>query len=250
MNKNNIIAIVQARLSSSRFPRKVLTPLLGKPVLAHVVNRIKKAQQIDNVVIATTNQDEDLEIVDWCKANHVTYFRGDLNDVLSRFYHCAQEFKATHIVRVTSDNPLVDPAIIDLTIAKLLNENADYVANNLEKTFPHGLDVEFFTMQALSEAFNKSKEAYEREHVTQYIRKNPLDFKISNLSSSVNLHDIRLTLDEKQDYELIEIVMKLLNEDVSLTNIQKLFEKYPSLKKINAESKARHQAYNSGQKII
>lgn len=250
MQSKNIVAIIQARLSSSRYPRKVLLPLLGEPVLAHVVKRIKKSKLVNSVVVATTLQHEDLEIFSWCEKNDIACYRGDLEDVLSRFYHCAKDNNATHILRVTSDNPLVDPEVIDQTIQKLFDEGADYSANNITKTFPHGFDVEFFTMKSLEIAFHKSFEKSDREHVTQYIRRMNNEFKSVNFSNKTNLHDIRLTLDEKEDFELIEIVMKLLNQDVSLNRVADLFNKYPSLKKINEGSRDRHQIYNKNQQIV
>lgn len=250
MKENNIVAIIQARLSSTRYPQKVLLPLLGEPVISHVINGIKKSKLVNRVVVATTNLDEDMKIVKWCEENKVDFFRGDLHDVLSRFYHCAKLYNASHILRVTSDNPLVDSEIIDKTIEKLISEKADYAANNLVKTYPHGFDVELFTLKSLEIAFNQSTEKYDREHVTQYIRRQDKIFKIVNIRNEVDLHEIRLTLDEKEDFELIEIVMKLLDGKYSLRNVAILFEKYPSLKKINSNAKDRHHTYNKSQNII
>lgn len=250
MQKNNIVAIVQARLGSTRFPGKVLTSLLGKEVLLHVIERIRASILVNKVVVATTDLSEDQMIVDWCLKNKIECFRGDLHDVLSRFYLCAQKYQATHIVRVTSDNPLADPKVIDLTIKKLLTEKADYAANNLIKSFPHGLDVEFFTMDALTQAHTHAKENYEREHVTQYIRHRPETYKLVNVKNETDVSDIRLTLDEKVDFQLIETVMKLLEGKTSLDRIIKLFEENPALKEINLNAKERHKNYNSSQNII
>lgn len=250
MMKKNIVAIVQARLSSSRLPGKVLINLNGKTVLQHVVDRLMKSKYINEIIIATTTKSEDQKLVDWCREKNIKCFRGDLENVLSRFYHCATENNADVIVRVTSDNPLVDPKIIDQTIELFFKENADYGANNLEKTFPHGLDVEVISYHALEVSYLEAKETFEREHVTQFIRHRPNRFKLVNFAAPGDYHEIRVTLDEEEDKNLIEKIIQETGVDVDFVALINLFKKNPELKKLNSDSKNRHQKYNQSQKII
>jgi len=247
---NKIIAIVQARMSSTRLPGKVLKTLLSKPVLKHVIDRILDSKYINQVVVVTTNDPDDDKLVEWCKKNNLECFRGDREDVLKRFYECSKKYKADNIVRITSDNPLVDPEIIDKTIDLFYKENADYCANNIIKTFPHGFDVEVVTFKSLKESHINAKKDFEREHVTQFIRYRPNEFKLCNLSSNKDCHKIRLTLDNETDFQLIELVMLLLGENANLFALQSLFSKFPSLTKINLDAKNWHAEYNNREKII
>lgn len=245
-----VIAIVQARLSSTRLPRKVLRPLLSKPLLAHVIDRLHQAKLIDQVVVATTKEKDDDELVSWCEQNNHQFFRGSLDNVLSRFYHCATEFEANHIVRVTSDNPLADPEIIDQTIQYYFDTKADYCANNLVKKFPHGLDVEVFSYAGLKEAHENATEDFEKEHVTQYIRHRKDKYKISSYEASGEYNDIRITCDEDQDYQLIKIIMKILGEDAKSDEVIQLFRELPALKKINEDALKNHKTQNDKQGIV
>ena len=247
---SKIIAIVQARMSSTRLPGKVLKTLLSKPVIKHVIDRLLSSKYIDQVVVATTHNYEDDKLAEWCKKNHIECFRGDSEDVLLRFYECGKKYEADGIVRVTSDNPLVDPVIIDKTIDLFYRQKADYGCNNLKKTFPHGLDVEVITKEGLHESHIKATEPFEREHVTQFIRHRPKKYHLCNLSSDENWHKIRLTLDDETDFQLIELVMVLLGEDAGFIALKDLFSKFPSLLKINLEARDWHADYNKNQNII
>jgi len=245
------IAIVQARMSSTRLPGKVLKPLSGKVVLEHVLERLRKCKLIDQIVIATTTDEIDDQLVEWCNKKNVMCFRGDRNDVLSRYYECASKFNAEEVVRITSDNPLIDPEIVDEVIALRRKSEADYAANNLEKSFPHGLDVEVMTFQALAESNKNAIEDFEREHVTQYIRHRPKQYKLINLSADGgNWHSIRLTLDEDADRQLIEVVMRLLGNDLRFKDLIELFSELPSLAKMNTEAREWHAGYNKNENII
>ena len=244
------VAIVQARMSSTRLPGKVLKPLLGKLVLDHVLDRLRMCKLVDQIIIATTTDEVDDQLVTWCKKNNVVCFRGDRNDVLSRYYECASKFNAEEIVRITSDNPLIDPEIIDEVITLRRKFDADYAANNIEKSFPHGLDVEVIKYQALAECNKNALKDFEREHVTQYVRYRPKQFKLVNLPSGGDWHNIRLTLDEDEDRQLIEVVMRLLGNDLRFKDLTELFSELPSLAKVNTDAKASHANYNQNEKII
>lgn len=245
-----IAAIIQCRLGSTRLPRKIFLDLNGKPVIKHVVERIKKSKKIKKIIIATTLEPEDDEICKWCEKESLDYFRGDNKDVLSRFYHCANHFKVSKIVRVTSDCPLIDPEIIDKTIELFTNEKSDYASNNLEKTFPHGFDTEIFSFKSLETAYLNSTSEIEKEHVTQFIRKRPREFKLSNLSSKRNLSGIRVTIDEKEDLILMKKIFETLGNEAYYKDLESLFIKSPQLKKLNENAKSRHNNYNEEKEII
>ncbi|MGD2118684.1 MAG: glycosyltransferase family protein [Chromatiales bacterium] len=245
-----IVAIVQARMSSSRLRGKVLKPLGEKLVLEHVVMRLSRAEMIDEIVVATTVDAEDDVLVDWCKKKRISFFRGQRDNVLARFYECAVETHADAIVRVTSDNPLLDPAVVDRTIRLFKKSGADYAANNLVKSFPHGLDVEVISFAALSQSWREAGEGFELEHVTQFVRHRPERFKLVNLKADADHHDIRITLDEPDDYQLIRLIYRLLGDAADYRSIVDLFADFPVLHSINSEAGKSHAEYNQSQKIV
>lgn len=246
----NIIAIIQARQTSTRLPGKTMRMLSGKPLLQYVVDNLEKAQNINKLVVATTTDPED-DIIDlWCKRNSIFVYRGDREDVLSRFYECALKYKADAIVRVTSDCPLVDPFIVDNVIDLFKNTKSDYSANNLVKSFPHGLDIEIFSFDVLRESFENAKKQQEREHVTQYIRARPEKYKLTNFSCSGNYNDIRVTIDEEMDFKLVESIIRKLGDDITFKDLQSLYQENPDLFSINIDAKSRHREYYKKENII
>lgn len=250
----NIIAIVQARMTSTRLPGKTMRILSGKPLLQHVVDNLKKSKNIDKLVVATTTDSED-DIIDlWCKKNSIFSYRGDREDVLSRFYECALKYKADAIVRVTSDCPLIDSIIVDSVIDLFKTTNSDYATNSLIKSFPHGLDIEIFSFDALRESFENTKKQNDREHVTQYIRSRPEKFKLTNFLSSGDYSgvysSIRVTIDEDEDFELVELIINKLGNDINLKDLLKLYQEDPDLFNINKGAKSRHKEYYEKQNII
>ena len=164
-----VSAIIQARTGSSRLPGKVLKEICGLPVLVHVINRVKQAKKVNEIIVATTDKASDEVIVDISEMENIKVFRGSEEDVLERYYKTALHFKSDIIVRITSDNPLTDHRLIDKIVENLIIHNADYSCNNMPSTYPYGLDCECFTFQVLEEAFFNAKDKYEREHVTPYI---------------------------------------------------------------------------------
>ena len=222
-----IAAIIQTRTSSTRLPGKVLKELpynSGITCLEQVIRRLKKSKKIDDIVIATTEDKEDNEIVDIAKKEDVKYFRGSKENVLSRYYFAAKKNNIDVVVRITSDCPCIDVDITDLTIDAHINKVADYTSNSLTRTYPHGLDVEVFNFNALEEAYKNATKYYEKEHVTPYIYKNPQKFKINIVKAPKELYasDIRITLDTEEDYALLCAVFDYLypkNESVSYTHL-------------------------------
>lgn len=201
-------AIVQARTSSTRLPGKILKDLpeaSGISVLEHVIRRLKRSRKISDIIIATTLEKEDDRIIQVAKRENARYFRGDKENVLSRHFLAARENNLSVVVRVTSDCPCIDPEIVDLVIDRHINSKADYTSNNLEKTFPHGLDTEVFNYATLKEAHRNARDPYDREHVTAYIRKSPDKFRLEQVKAPTELHapQIRITLDTQADYDLL-----------------------------------------------
>lgn len=234
--------IIQARTGSTRLPMKVLLPLPYNSeitVLEQVIKRCKASKLADTVIVATTTKPTDNKSVDIATRMNVKVFRGDEEDVLSRYYHAAKEFSIDTIVRITSDCPCIDPNVIDMVIRAYLDNDADYVSNTLERTFPRGQDVEVFSLECLEKAYFNATKEFEREHVTPYIYMNPNSrCKIMNVSAPSNLADptIRITLDTEEDYALLCSVYDYLypkSELFDLEDIIRLFKEKPWLKLIN-----------------
>ncbi|MFB5614998.1 MAG: cytidylyltransferase domain-containing protein, partial [Candidatus Nitrosomaritimum yanchengensis] len=190
---------------------------------------------IDDIVIATTTLSEDDILVDYVKRMHIPIYRGNPNDVLDRYYQCAKKFSFTTIVRITSDNPLIDPKIVDLVIKKYLDGGFDYVTNCHPRTFPQGTETEVFSFNILEKVWKNAKKPSEREHVTPFIYNNPEKFKIFNVVYSKNISNLRWTVDRLDDFNLIKnIIIKIKKRPILMNDILELFEKNPGLKKINS----------------
>jgi len=231
-----ISAIVQARMSSTRLPRKTLAIIAGKPMLAHVIERLKGARLLQGVVVATTTNQADDAIVELAEKLRVYVFRGSEDDVLDRYYQAFRKYPADVIVRVSSDCALADPHVVDKVVSHYLRDDYDYVSNTLKRTYPDGLDVEVFSFKALEKAWQETKWASEREHVTSYIFKNPDKFKLANVENEVNLSHFRWTVDQKEDLKFVRQVYKHLYKEGQvfyMEDILELLREHPDLKKIN-----------------
>jgi spore coat polysaccharide biosynthesis protein SpsF len=238
-NIKKIGAVIQARMGSTRLPGKVMKKLEGKSVLAHVIERVKQSNLIDEIIIATTVLDRDNIIVEEAKNCDVKFYRGSEENVLSRYYHSAKENNLDTVVRITSDCPLIDPFVIDEIIKTYKGETYKLVTNagpNLEnRTYPRGLDVEVFSFSVLEEAFEKAKKEYQLEHVTPYIYENNND--IYYYRNKIDYSNYRWTLDEEDDLKLIEIIYNQLyngEHNFYLKDIVELMIKNPELVEINS----------------
>lgn len=238
-----VVCIMQARVGSSRLPGKVLKEICGKTVLEHDINRLKLAFNIDEIVIATTVEQQDDKIVDEANRLGIKYFRGSENDVLSRYYFAAKENNADVIVRVTSDCPLLDCNVCDKVIKYYIdNSNFDYVSNTIKRTYPRGLDVEVFSMNSLKKAFLNAKKYSEREHVTPYIWANKEIFRIGQVCNNVDSSDLRITLDTEEDFELIKSIYEKLYTNgnyFGLDEILSLYSKNSKMFEINKQIKQK-----------
>ena len=238
-------AIVQARTASTRLPGKILSELpyhSGITVLQQVIRRLKKAAGLNEIIVATTINDEDKIIVDAALNENVGWSRGSADNVLERYYSAARESKLDIIVRVTSDCPCIDPEIVGRVIAEHLERGSDYTSNSLIGTFPHGMDAEVINFEALERAYREATKDYEREHVTPYIYKTKSSmFRISGLEAPHEFYapDIRVTLDTEDDYALLCAVFDYLypmDEFFGIEDIMSLFREKPWLRLINRKS--------------
>ncbi len=204
---NSVIAIIQARMGSTRLPGKVLLEIAGKPMLQRVVERARRAQTLAQVVVATTVEPLDEPIADFCRAIKIPFYRGSLNDVLDRYYQAARVFQADVIVRLTADCPLLDPGVIDHTVQEFFRVGVDFAANRLPpplgRTYPIGLDTEVCTFTALERAWREATLPYEREHVMPYLYSHPGRFRTLRVDHTPDYGSLRWTVDTAQDLELV-----------------------------------------------
>ena len=240
-----IVAIIQARMGSTRLPGKVLKDLGGETVLARVVARVRRSQEIGEVVIATTREPEDDAIVEECRRLSVRVFRGEGHDVLDRYYQTAKEEKAEAIVRITSDCPLIEPEITDATIRAFLDRRPDYASNVLERTYPRGLDTEIMTWNALSRSWREAQAPYQREHVTPYIYESAGKFTLVSFKGDIDYSSHRWTLDQPEDLAFLRAVYERMGNDrlFSWRDVMALLEREPGLIELNCHvsQKALHQ---------
>ena len=237
----SVIAIIQARMGSTRLPGKVLMDIFGASMLSRVVNRSKQAKLLNQIVVATSDKSIDDAVVREADRLGVLFFRGSENDVLDRYYQAAQSFGAEVVVRITSDCPLIDPTIIDKVINAFLNAKPDYASNALVRTYPRGLDVEAFSMSALTRAWQEASKPYERVHVTPYIYENPSIFKILSISDSHNYSNYRWTVDTPEDLEFVRRIYERLGDRVSFgwLDVLALCKKEPALAGLNSQVKQK-----------
>lgn len=221
MSPSKTVAIIQARTGSTRLPGKVMYPLDGKPELEHVVTRTAHADSVDEVVVATSTEPRDDVIAQHAPIFGANVIRGNESNVLSRFERAVEEYDPDIVLRITGDCPLIDPATIDTVVAHVDFGKADYASNVLLRTFPRGLDVEVFTVESFETVISVASTQAEREHVTQYYRDNPEEFDIVNVTSDqvfdeekyVERTDLRLTLDEANDYRLLKHIYDEIEYD-------------------------------------
>ena len=219
MSQENIIAIIQARMGSSRLPGKVLRDLGGQPVLARVINRVRRAQTVTGVVVATTTDPADDPIAAFCQQQAVPVFRGSQFDVLDRYYQAAREHHADVIVRITADCPMIDPQEIDRVVTAFLEGAYDFAANRLPpprtRTSPVGMDTEVCTFAALENAWQHAREKFEREHVMPYLYEVPGRFRVRVVDNEPDLSHLRFTVDTEEDLQVARAIYAAFGNDDS-----------------------------------
>ena len=227
------VAIIQARLSSSRLPGKVLSPVDGQPMLARVISRVRQAQLIDEIMVATTSDSSDEPIVQFCQDQGVACFRGDLYDVLDRYYRAALAIEADVVVRITADCPMIAPEEIDRVVRAFLDSGADFAANRLpppfERTTPIGMDCEVCSFQALQQAWQQADQPYQREHVMPYLYDTPGRFKVKIADMDPSLGHLRFTVDTPEDLQVANEVYATFGgrDDFSLEELLKENDRHP-----------------------
>lgn len=214
----NVIIVTQARVGSTRLPSKILKEIGGRSLLQIHLERLKKSRYGDNLVVATTFEDGVDEIIKIADSVQVSYYQGDTDDVLGRFYNAVKDRNPDYIVRVTSDCPLIDPVLLDEVIQLAINQNLDYTTNTLVEAYPDGQDVEVVKWTALKHAWKETTLKSDREHVTPYVRENSSFFgknlfTSKNYDSSVNHNKVRMTVDEIEDFDAIKTLVDNLGTD-------------------------------------
>lgn len=229
--------IIQARMCSTRLKGKVLHKINSEEtLLSFLIKQITNCKSLKTIVVATTELKEDDAIVDFLKPYDVEIFRGNSENVLDRFFHCAKKFKFSTIVRLTADNPLIDPFIIDLVIEKFSSLKCDYLSNTHPRTFPQGNDVEIFSFKTLKKTWLHASKFSEKEHVTPYIYNNPNLFKIENFSNVIDYSHLRYTVDHLNDLELVQqIVNKIKHRPILFHDVISLLETEPKLFLLNKD---------------
>lgn len=255
---NRVVAIIQARMSSSRLPGKVLLDISGQPMLARVVARTSRSASVDQVLVATTTDASDDPVAAWCDSMGIPYSRGSLHDVLDRYYQAAKQATADTVVRITADCPVIDPVLIDDCINTLLEGSFDFACNRLPppftRTYPIGLDTEVCTFAALEKAWNEATETFHREHVMPYLYEgvelsavssqlsegiSSREFKIAQLHHDPDYGAYRWTVDTPKDLEFMRQVYARFNgrDDFSWKEVLDLVHDNPDLMQINAAIK-------------
>jgi len=232
-----ILALVQARTSSTRLPGKVLMPILGRPMLALHLERLKRCTTFTNLVVATSNDPSDDALAELCAHEGVDCFRGSLGDVLDRFIHAARPFSPEIVVRLTGDCPLADPALIDEIVTRFVAGDLDYLSNCEPPSYPDGLDVEVTRFAALETAWREAVLPSHREHVTPFIRRQPVRFRVGNHVSDLDRSGLRWTVDEAEDFEFVKQVYERLypiNPAFTTRDVLALLAAEPTLMQINA----------------
>jgi spore coat polysaccharide biosynthesis protein SpsF len=233
------VAVIQARMGSSRLPGKVLADLGGKPMLERVVRRVERARALDHVVVATSTDPRDEVIVHACERLGVASFRGSEDDVLDRYYAAARASSADVVVRVTSDCPLIEGEVIDRVVATRRDAGADYASNSLVRTYPRGLDAEAFTFGALGVAWREAREPYERVHATPYLYRHPELFKLVNVAHDEDESAHRWTVDTPEDLDLVRHLFARGDGDPSWRRLLEVVAREGRLADINRHVKQK-----------
>lgn len=247
------VIIVQARMTSTRLAGKVLREVLHRPLLEYLVERLRRVKRAEHIVIATTTNDTDIPIVELCERLSVPFFRGSEHDVLARYHMTAEAHHADPVIRITSDCPVIDPAVIDHIIEFYVNnpDTYDYVSNALVRSYPRGMDTEVFSFQALHEAFTEATAQPDREHVTPFIYTRPKRYRLGHVVYGENLSRHRWTVDTPEDFDLIRKIIESLypaKHEFGMQDILDLMTAHPDWPVINAHIEQKKLDYGSTKK--
>ncbi len=240
-----VVAIIQARLGSTRLPGKSLAAIAGKPLLAHVVERMMACATVHDVVVATTQDPSDAAVAHAAETFGAAVYRGSVDDVLDRYYQAARGARADVVVRATADDPFKDTEVTDQVVQRLLGDGADYASNTLEPTYPEGVDIEAFTLGALSRAWQEATLASEREHVTPYMWKHPELFRLSSVTRRPDLSRLRWTVDYPEDLTFARAIYQALyrGRPFGMQEVLDVLEEQPELAKLMHLGIERNEGY-------
>jgi spore coat polysaccharide biosynthesis protein SpsF len=271
MTEQKTVAIIQGRMAASRLPGKVLLDIGGQPMLGRVVERVRRAHRVDSFMVATTNDSSDNPVEEYCHRQDYPVYRGDMFDVLDRFYQAALQIRAEVVVRITADCPVIDPGLIDLTVSEFLHASADFAANRLpppwKRTFPIGLDVEVCMFAALERAWKEADQKYQREHVMPYLYEgipvdafnmtrtslavSPRGFRVLLVNHVPDYSSMRWTVDTVEDLVLMREIYSHFGgcDTFSWEDVLELFRRNPDLAAIN--SKVVHKtAFDTDKRLV
>lgn len=236
--KPKVTAIIQARMGSYRLPEKTMADILGQPMLHYVITRTLAAKTVEQVVVATTEKPQDSAISDFCQDYPVMVFRGNETDLLDRYFRAATALDADPIVRITADCPLIDPEIIDKVVTEHIDGGYDLTANGVtpeQRTYPDGLDVGTVSYAALVRAWVEATTAYDREHLSPYISRNPQRFSQKNIKTRPNRAHMRWTVDYPEDLEFVRAVFAGLGKSLfGMKDVLMFLQDNPKVFEINA----------------
>jgi spore coat polysaccharide biosynthesis protein SpsF len=243
-----VVATIEARMGSTRLPGKVLREVVGVPLLGHLISRLQACDKLDGIVVASTTNPVDDVISEYCQSLGVAIFRGDEDDVMGRVLTAAASFAADIVVETTGDNPLLDPAIVDLHVETFLSNTADYVSNVVVPTFPDGMDVQVFSLETLRRSEASANHPLDREHVTRHIRQHPEIFTQIDVVAplAVRRPDLSVTVDVDADFEIVRLVLENLykpSEPFTCTDLVAFLDAHPEIAELN--SKVRRKGLNS-----
>lgn len=232
------LAILQARMSSSRLPGKVLRPVMGRPMLELQVERLRRCPSLSDLLVATSREGSDDPIREFCRSKGLRCSSGSLDDVLDRFYQAAKPLRPENVVRLTADCPLTDPDVNEAVVGFFESGDFDYVSNALERTFPIGLDIEVMRFAALERAWKEATLPSQREHVTPYIYQNPSLFRIGHYRNTEDLSGLRWTVDHDQDLQFVAKIYEALypeNPAFGWNDVRAYVKRHPDVERINAD---------------
>jgi spore coat polysaccharide biosynthesis protein SpsF len=234
-----VVATIEARMTSSRLPGKVLKPCLGRPMLELMIERVRRVPSLDAIVVCTTTNETDDPVVDLCRRLDVGVWRGSEDDVLQRVLDGAKAHQVDTIVELTGDCPLIDPAVIEKVIAAYRESEVDYCANILERCYPVGMDTQVFSTAVLDDVNRRTRDPVDHEHVSLFIYRHPETYTLKHVPAPEEQYfpKMRLTLDTIEDYQVIDAVFTRLHPgkpDFSLADILDLFAREPALFSANA----------------
>jgi len=241
----NATIIIQARMTSTRLPGKVLLPVLGRPMLSYQIERLRRVRSCGPIVVATTTNDTDDVITKFCAGELITCTRGSESDVLSRYYEAAVLTDSQTVVRVTSDCPLIDPGVVERVIATFFEQPGacDYASNMIEPTFPYGMAVEVMSFAALREAHEEARDPAEREHVTPFIYWRPERYRLRSVTMNPSQAHLRWTVDTPEDFLLVSRILETLypvKPKFEMSDVLSLLKSNPDLQDINAHVRQKN----------